>query len=158
MGRIFDDGKDAHSVHKLVSSAIAHPEFFSKESLARRKTDGAKIAPDWLDDYIREAFEPEISHLRCIKKQLKPFRQKFDLTCREIRNSVFAHALVKDQQAVSEMFAKTQIGEIEEILYVLQDLVQTLWQLYHNGRSLDFGQTPHEYNGGLRGRCYLFIY
>jgi len=43
------------------------------------------------------------------------------------------------------MFAKTEIVEIEEILYVLQDLVQTLWQLYHNGRPLDFGSTSREY-------------
>lgn len=145
MGRIFDNSKDAHSVHKLVLGAIAHPEFFSKEALAKRKTDGGKTAPDWLDEYIRDAFEPETEHLRTIKKQLKPYRKKFENTCLELRNSVFAHTLVKDRETVTEMFEKTDLVEIEEILYVLQDLVQTLWQLYHNGRPLDFGQTSREY-------------
>lgn len=145
MGRIFDMGKDAHSVHKLVSAALANPEFFSKEALTKRKTEGGKTSPDWLDEYITNAFEPKVEHLRAIKKQLSPFRKKFENTCLEIRNSIFAHTLVKNRQAVTEMFAKTEIVEIEEILYVLQDLVQTLWQLYHNGRPLDFGNTSREY-------------
>jgi hypothetical protein len=33
MGRIFDDGKDTHSVHKLLSSALAHPNFFKNCSI-----------------------------------------------------------------------------------------------------------------------------
>lgn len=145
MGRIFDNGKDAHSVHKLVATALAHPEFFSKEALARRKTESGKTAPDWLDEYISNAFEPKIDHLRTIKKQIAPYKKKFENTCLEIRNSVFAHTLVKDRDSVKAMYAKTEIVEIEEILYVLQDLVQALWQLFHNGRPLDFGNTSREY-------------
>ena len=144
MGRIFDDGKDAHSVHKLLSSALAHPDFFSKKALAKRKTKGNE-KPIWLDEYLKDVFEPGIPDLRQIKIQLKPYRRKFDEAYRDIRNTVFAHTITKDSEAVSKLFGNTKIPEIEDILYVLKDLLESLWELYHNGRRLEFGKASKNY-------------
>lgn len=144
MGRIFDDGKDTFSIHKFIQSTLAHPEFFSKESLAKRKSNG-KSEPDWLADYLKDAFEPGVSDLRIIKRRLTPFRKIFDDAYRNIRRSVFAHTLVKDSDSVSELFGRTNISEIKQILYILKDMLEALWQLYHNGRKLEFGATPKAY-------------
>jgi len=133
MGRIFDDGKDAFSVHKFLSSTLAHPEFFSKDALTKRKSKG-QSDPEWLNDYMKDVFEPGVSDLRNIKKQLTPFRKKFDEVYRNIRRSVFAHTLKKTSESVSELFGKTNISEIEQMLYMLKDMLESLWQLYNNGR------------------------
>lgn len=144
MGRIFDDGKDAFSIHKFIQSTLAHPELFSKKSLAKRKSKG-NSEPDWLNDYLKNVFEPGVPDLRIIKTQLTPYRKKFDDAYRNIRRSVFAHTLIKESDSVSELFGKTNISEIKQILYILKDMLEALWQLYHNGRLLEFGHTPKDY-------------
>jgi AbiU2 len=144
IGRIFDDGKDAFSIHKFIQSTLAHPEFFSKKFLAKRKSKG-NSEPDWLNDYLKDVFEPGVSDLKIIKNQLTPYRKKFDDAYRDIRKSVFAHTLIKEKDSVSELFEKTNISEIKQILYTLKDMLEALWQLYHNGRKLEFGKTPKDY-------------
>lgn len=156
MGRIFDDGKDAHSVHKLVSSALAHPEFFSKEALAKRKTRG-QGKPTWLEEYLENVFEPGIADLRSIKSQLKPFRKMFDEAYRDIRNSVFAHTLIKESESVSKLFGKTKISAIGEILYVLKDMLEAMWQLYNNGRRLEFGNTSKDYKDRIESTTHSVL-
>ena len=153
MGRIFDDGKDAHSVHKLVSSALANPEFFSKNSLTKRKTKGNE-KPTWLDEYLKDVYEPGVSDLKKIKNQLKPYRRKFNESYRNIRNNIFAHTIIKDSKAASKLFGKTNILEVENILYVLKDLLETLWQLYNNGRRLEFGKTEMDYKNRIERVTY----
>ena len=32
LGRIFDDGYDAYSIHRFIKSCLANPQFFSKEA------------------------------------------------------------------------------------------------------------------------------
>ena len=153
MGRIFDDGKDAHSVHKLISGALAHPEFFSKKALSNRKIKGQE-KPPWLEKYIENAFEPGVSDLRNIKKLIKPFRKLFDNSYKDIRNSVFAHTLIKESESVSKLFGKTKISDIEDILYTLHDMLQAMWELYNNGRQLEFGKNSKNYKNRIEKTTY----
>ena len=48
LGRIFENGKNAHSVSKVIDAAARHLQFFSPESLARRKLAGG-LKPEDLD-------------------------------------------------------------------------------------------------------------
>ena len=153
IGRIFDDGKDAHSVHKLISSALSHPEFFSKEALANRKSAG-KEKPTWLEKYLENAFEPGIADLREIKKCIKPYRKLFDNSYKDIRNAVFAHTIATEKDDVSQLFGKTNISEIEDILYTLHDMLKAMWELYNNGRKLEFGKSSKEYRNRIEKTTY----
>jgi hypothetical protein len=92
---------------------------------------------------------------RCIRARDSRFKtnknpdqtlsKKFDEAYRDIRNTVFAHTLTKDNHAFSKLFGNTKIPEIVEILYVLKDLLDSLWELYHNGRRLEFGRASKDY-------------
>jgi hypothetical protein len=133
LGRIFDNGSEAHSIHKFLAATVAHPQFFSKVALADRKareSNGNK--PDYLDDYLKRVWEPTAQELRVLKKMLRPSTQKFAKKYEDIRNQVYAHK--QDKIDVSELFSRTSIGEIEDILYSLRDIMEIIWQLYHNGR------------------------
>ena len=156
MGRIFDDGKDTFSIHKFIQSILSHPEFFSKDSLAKRKSKGSS-KPEWLDDYLKDVFEPAMSDLRKFKSQLTPFRKLFDDAYRNIRRSVFAHTLVKEDESVSELFGKTNISEIKQMLYSLKDMLEALWQLLHNGRKLEFGNTSKDYEERIEKTTYSVL-
>lgn len=134
LGKIFDDGPDAHSIHKLMSFCVANPDLFSKKALSIRKTKNGQ-RPDWLDEYLSKAFEPTTKDLRALKNSLSPFRKKFDKVYKDIRNQVVAHKILKEKEEISDLFSKTQIKEIEDILYYLYDILAVLWDLLHNGRE-----------------------
>ena len=138
LGRIFDDGSDAHSIHKLLAATVAHPEFFSKESLGKRKMQGKKKS-NWLDAYLDEVFEPSVADLRVLKKTAAQHKKKFDSAYRDIRNYVFAHRILKDKEKVSQLFGKTKIQDINDILYFLDDILEAIWQLFQNGREPALG-------------------
>lgn len=144
LGRIFDDGKDTHSIHKLIAATVEHPEFFSVKALEKRKTAGGK-KPDWLESYLEEAFEPRVADLRLLKKELAKYKKKFSAVYKDIRNLVFAHKILKDKEKVTELFGKTQVGEIEDMLYFLHDLLENIWQLFQNGLRPDLGVRTYEY-------------
>lgn len=149
LGRIFDDGPDAHSIHKLLTATVEHPEFFSKNSLGLRKTSG-KEKPKWLDSYLADAFEPTVTDLRTLKKALAPQRKKFDSVYGDIRDYVFAHRIIKKKERVSELFGNTLIKDLEQMLYCLHDLLEVLWQLFHNGIRPQMGVRTYEYKERIR--------
>lgn len=149
LGKIFDDGPDAHSIHKLMSSCVANPELFSKKALSIRKTKNGK-RPEWLDEYLSKAFEPTTKDLRALKNSLSPFRKNFDKVYKDIRNKVVAHKILKENEKISDLFSKTQIKEIEEILHYLYDLLATLWELFHNGREPKLGVQQFDYKNNIQ--------
>jgi len=149
LSRIFDGGRDAHSIHKLLAATLAHPQFFSKAALARRKSDGDG-EPEWLADYIANAFEPQVSDLRGLKRALAPYKVKYEQVYGDIRDYVFAHKILKDRERVTDLFAKTKIGELDEILYFLNDLMEALWQLFQNGRKPELGVRTYDYRKRIK--------
>lgn len=148
LGRIFDDGKDAHSIHKFIASCLANPQFFSKEALAKRRQGGGE-KPEWLNGYIEKAYEPSIQDLRTLKKALSGYRKTFDDIYRDIRHYVFAHKIAKEAEILSELFGRTKIGDIENMLYFLYDLLEVIWQLYHNGRKQTLGERKYDYKARI---------
>jgi hypothetical protein len=149
LGRIFDNGKDVHSVHKLLAATLAHPEYFSKRALSIRKTAG-KEKPEWLDNYLAEAFEPCVSDLRALKKAVAPYKKKFDSVYGDIRDSVFAHKILKEKERVSELFGKTQMKDIDDMLYFLYDLMESLFFLFHDGRRPKLGAGTYAYKERIK--------
>lgn len=151
LGRIFDDGKDCLSIHKLLTATVAHPEFFSRQALALRKSGGGP-KPEWLDAYLVDVWEPQVSDLRSLKKALAPFRKKYDRVYDNIRDQVFAHKILREREHVSDLFSKTQIDEIDDILYFLYDLMEALWSLFQDGRRPELGIRRYEYRQRIKTR------
>jgi len=48
LNRLFETDANALSIHRLLNETLAHPEFFSKDALRRRKIN-LKIEPGYLD-------------------------------------------------------------------------------------------------------------
>lgn len=149
LGRIFDNGRDAHSIHKLLAATVAHPEFFSKEALGTRRAAGGP-KPDWLDTFLRDAFEPEASDLRALKRALTAHRTSYDAAYAEIRNLVFAHKIRSSKDEVAALFGKAIVKEIDDMLYNLRDILETLHQLFLNGRRPELGSQPYDYQNRIK--------
>jgi hypothetical protein len=132
LGRLFDDDSRAHSIHKLLAATVGNPQLFSKAALAERRTEQNNgIRPDYLDKYLTTRWEPTTSELRGIKKMVVPFAQKFKDIYEDIRNQVYAHKQIDAD--VKQLFVRTQVGHIDDILFGLRHIMQILLEMYDNG-------------------------
>ena len=100
LARILDPKQ--HSIYHVLNATTAHPEFFSKHALRKRKLSSCSKPnpPPWLDDYVENAWEPSVQDLKELKKALAPHKAKFDDIYKPIRNQI-AHIISKDEQAIS---------------------------------------------------------
>jgi AbiU2 len=57
LGRVFDQDS-AHNLDKVLHIAQDNPQIFSRAALGRRKQGNNPESPEWLDEYLRNAYEP----------------------------------------------------------------------------------------------------
>jgi AbiU2 len=133
LGRVFDQ-KSTHNVDQLIRLAIHNPQMFSKAALARRKQGSSNTPPAWLSDYMRHVYVPRPADLRRLRGYVSKHRKVYIDKYRPLRHEVFAHKGLSDAAAVSALFAKTNIREMQRMLVFLMSLYDALWQLFVNGR------------------------
>ncbi len=139
LSRILDPDPGLHSIYQVLNATTAHPEFFSKAALRARKLSIPGTRWDdlsILDRFAQGAWEPTVQDLRQLKKDLAPYKTKFDAIYKPIRNQI-AHNILKDQALVADLYSKTQKKDVDELLCFLHSLIQSLWQLAFNGQQPD---------------------
>ncbi|WP_288107891.1 hypothetical protein [Limnobacter sp.] len=135
LGRVFDPAPNNHSVTRLLNSAHANLTMFSKQKLSDRKRAQSTNADEWLPEYLNTVYEPTGDDFRRLKKHLSNRRKIYEEKYRPLRHMVFAHRGVATQDEVADLFAKTNIRELQQLLVFLRRLHQALWELYFNGRK-----------------------
>src|SRR5208337_4560616 len=63
LGRVFDHNSP-HNLSVLLRMAQEHVEIFSKEALRRRKQGTNPDRPNWLDNYMKDVYEPTTKDFR----------------------------------------------------------------------------------------------
>ena len=132
LARILDPKQ--HSIYHVLNATTAHPEFFSKHALRKRKLSSSSKPnpPPWLDEYVESAWEPSVQDLKELKKALAPHKAKFDDIYKPIRNQI-AHIISKDEQAISSLYSRTLKADIDELLCFLHGVICAIWQMANNG-------------------------
>jgi hypothetical protein len=116
-----------------MDATLGNIAYFSKDALAGRKCAGGP-KPDWLDAFMSDVWEPTVADLRPLKRSLSVHANKFAAIYRPIRHSVYAHRLVDDGQAEYELFQKTNRAELQGTILFLRHLIDSIQELYLNGR------------------------
>jgi len=147
LGRIFDTaGPDCHTIDKFIASCITHPEHFQYEALKKRK-QSQNDSENWLDDFMKETYQPTVSDFEAIEKAISVHRTKFNQTYKKIRHYVFAHNIPnKPNSSSAELFAKTNKADIEEMLSFLHNLQNVIWKLFYDGIEPNFGDIKYFIN------------
>ncbi|HSH73791.1 MAG TPA: hypothetical protein VK974_12115 [Methylophilaceae bacterium] len=135
LGRLFDPGKNNHSVTRLLSTAHSNLAMFSKDALAERKRQQSANADEWLPEYLETVYVPSSEDFRRLKRHLAKRRKIYEANYKPLRHKLFAHRGVSNQAEVADLYAKTNIRELQQLLVFLRCLHETLWQLYFNGRK-----------------------
>jgi hypothetical protein len=136
LGRVFDQ-KSPHNLDRLLGIAQKNPHIFSKKALGRRRQGANPNPPEWLDDFLRSVYEPTPEDFRKLRDYVKKWRTVYENNYRDIRRKVCAHKEVSDHEETHALFAKTNIGELQDLFSFLMSLYQSLWQLFFNGRKPD---------------------
>jgi len=134
LGRIFDSDSKSHSLDRLLREAEKNPTIFSKAALARRKTKQSPGAT-WINDYVRDAYVPTAKDFQRLQRYVLTKRLIYKKAYEKIRHKVFAHSGIVSTQKSDELFAKTNIIELQRLVLSLSELHEALWQLYVNGRK-----------------------
>ena len=145
LGRLYDDSNDAFSFHKFVKACRKNIKDFSYESLEKRKLEGSSTRPEWLDDYLRDAYFAKIEDIDALSRLARPFNKKMKGLYKEIRSKVFAHAIHTDVIVISNLFGGTNFKEIDGALTTLWSIYWQVWQLYHNGLHPTLKIEPYPY-------------
>lgn len=135
LGRVFDPDQRNHNVNRLLALAGANLDIFSKKALAERKRKASANADQWLDEYLRGVYEPTTDDFRRLKRHIAVRRKICEERYRPLRHRVFAHRGVATRAEVGELFAQTNIRELQQLLVFLGRLHEALWQLFFNGHK-----------------------
>lgn len=140
MSRLFDPVSQTITVQSVVTATLGNLQLFSDASLRARKT-GTGSTPPWLDEYMKTAWIPtEASQLRHLQKALNPHVSLFQSAYLPIRNDVYAHRFMSDDEAGVTLFPRTNREELGTTIDFLQDLIFAIQNLYLNGREPKLSQ------------------
>ena len=134
LGRIFDADPAAFSIFKLLQSCQTHITDFSKSQLRLRKSI-LGLDPESLDKYISSAYEPTAEDFRILRKEVSKWTTLFQRIYQPIRHKLFAHKEIEIIESHHQLFNKTQIGQVQEMLSFLHGVEQFVLELYQNGRK-----------------------
>ncbi len=146
LGRLYDDSNDAFSFQSFIKACRENIEEFGCESFEKRKLNDYVTRPDWLDDYLSDAYFGKVDDIDALARLARPFNKKMKGLYKEIRSKVFAHAIHTDKINISDLFEGTSFEEIENALKVLWSIFWQVWQLYNNARqpTLEIESYPYK--------------
>jgi AbiU2 len=133
LGRIFDQRPDNHSIHRLLGEACDNPQIFSRASLAARRQRELPGA-QWYREYAKAAYEPRPTDFSRLRKYVRR-KEKVWRIYSKIRHRVFAHNAAGSREKKLELFAQTNLYELQRLVVSLRAFREVLWQFYANGRK-----------------------
>jgi hypothetical protein len=144
LGRIFDLDNKAFSVDDLLRYCVENIEIFSLDNLKQRKLELQKgKEPEWLPEYIQNAYCPVAGDFQRLRGEATNHRKVFDKIYKPIRHKLIAHTDKQYMDKADILWSETNIGELERIIWFLNDLKETLFQTYQNGEKPELqGRVP----------------
>ena len=140
IGRLFDLNRKAFSVHSFLRAHIENIGQFSKNALRERKIKSSEAGkPPWLDEYIGRSYQPNKEDFLKLKGEVSKKQKLYKSRYKPIRDKIFAHKEFNGIKRVDELFKKTEIGEIQDLLCFLYQIERIIFQLLYNGRLMNIG-------------------
>lgn len=133
LGRLTDDSADGKSFADFSKHCIKNIHDFSRTEFLVRKPDILSSNPRFMENKT----EPNEADMRVLFKLARPHNGFLRGACRDIRNKVFAHAILVEEHEYADLFSKVNLDSIEKALLVYWSISQHLWQSFYNARTLD---------------------
>ena len=144
LGRIFDIDSDAFSVDELLKCCIEEISIFSRAEMRHRLSAVSKAGKtESLNKFLDRIYEPSKTDFQRLRGEVSKHRKTFDSIYRPIRHKVLAHKEKCILGREDELWSRTSIDQVKEIIWFLYDLEDSLFQCYHNGKKPELtGKEP----------------
>lgn len=172
IARIFDVKSD-YNVNALLKSMEDNLGIFQKDALKSRKRNGNTTEPEWLEDYLLQAYYPTIKDVARLQKKVSEYRVIYDKAIKPVRNKYLAHREKQNSIDVASLYAGGKLKELWRVCSFLLQLHSLLEELFENGkkpvlRAIRYspkvifdskiqGSSPHESIVGEVKRLMQFI-
>jgi len=136
LGKIFDNDGRVHNVDKTLRAAHEEKEHFSKTELRKRKVEsGGEF--EGLDEYVQNATEPDSEDFKAISAEVKKAKVIWE-RIKPLRDKIYAHNEILSDAERKALYEAVKNDDITEILQILLNISEALWQIEFNGRRPDF--------------------
>ena len=140
IGRIFDVNPQSCSIHLLFRQCKNSIREFNKNSLRQRKIEEAGgVKPEYLDAFMDNVYEPKLVDFKQFKKKVSRVQKVYEEHFRPVRHKIFAHKDSDYISSASALFSGATIDAAEDILATLYKVEKVLWDLYMNGKEMNYG-------------------
>jgi hypothetical protein len=115
------------TLHSKASGChYCKPRALLKVALRERKRKASNIHgpdPEWLVQYVQDAWEPTTADLTPLRDALTPNYDEFRVIYQPIRHKVYAHRSKEDEAAISALFSRTVIGDVNNtLIWAIQEM------------------------------------
>ncbi|CEP37914.1 MULTISPECIES: AbiU2 domain-containing protein [unclassified Halomonas] len=140
IGRLFDIDGDAFSVHAFLRFCIENIDQFASQRIRERKmTDQNGVEPEWLEGYMEKVYEAKERDFQRLRGEVAKHQRRYEEIYRPIRNKFMAHKEIASLSNVTEIFGRTNIGEIQSFLALFGQIENIVFDLMHNGKLQKIG-------------------
>ena len=144
--RLYEGKSDTFNFNNFISECIDNIEEYTKESLRERKIQGSSNANEWIDNYMKEAYEPTVDDFKGMARLVRDNSKKMRGIYTNAASRIYVHAIHMDHTSITEITDQLKFDEIEEALLSIWHCYEQVWQMYENGREpiFNIGRYPYE--------------
>jgi hypothetical protein len=136
LGKIFDNDGRSHNVDKMLRAANDRKEHFSKSQLRKRKVElGGEF--EGIDKYIENATELNNEGFKVISGEVKKAKTIWE-RIKPLRDKIYSHNQMLTDAERKKLYEAVKNADINDILQILLNISEALWQAEFNGRKPDF--------------------
>ena len=136
LGRIFDADPKSFTVCLFLETCKSEIGQFSKQEFeARRTRDNRGRRPDYLDAYMSNVYEAVESDFDALLKLANDQATIYNNKYKPIRHKIVAHKDLTTFLSDSDLYAATNLGEIETMLETLYRVECVVRDLLGNGEK-----------------------
>ncbi len=136
LGKIFDNDGRTYNIDKTIKSAKDEQEYFNKDGLKKRKIEiGGEF--EGIDEYIKNASELDFDDLKAISIENKKAKVIWERV-KPLRDQIYAHNEMLSDTKRDELYKSVKNSDINDILQILVNISNALWEAEFNGRKPNF--------------------
>ncbi len=143
--RLYEAKSGTFNFQKFIDSCKNNISLFSKDALRARKIRGSCNAHEWIDDYMKDIYEPNESDFDLLAKLVREKSKKMKGPYIDAATKIYAHAIHMDHASMNMLSEKLNFEEIEEGLTSIWHAYEQTWHMFENGTQPHFEIRPYPY-------------
>ena len=133
--RLYESKPGTFNFQQFIDECIKNLVSFSPDALRQRKCEGSRNADEWIDDYMKNVYEPSADDFKALAKLVRENSKNMKGTYTQAANKIYAHAIHMDYALMAAISDKLNFDEIEKAITSIWHAYEQVWQMFENGRK-----------------------